>query len=160
MPDPSPTILVARPDGSFRLEWEGGQVLETVACAGGYEVRGGAGPDWWLQELPEYEAGWVLRRQRSGDAEELGRTTRAREGDGGLPASLLLEDGRLMRIVPRMGRQAHVALIGDEVSGAYIEAAPRQDAWVLTRTAAGLELELGAAGWLLFAAEIARTHGG
>ena len=156
MPDPSLTILVARPDGSFRLEWDDGAVLETVACAGGYDVKGGAGPDWWLEELPEHEAGWVLRSRRGNDAEELGRTTRSREGDGGLPASLLLDDGRLMRIVARMGHDSHVALIGDEVSGAYIEAAPRRDAWVLTRTAAGLELSLGTVGWLLLAAEIAR----
>lgn len=150
MPDPSPTILAARPDGSFRLVLSGGEVLEAVACTGGYRVERGAGPEWWLESLPEGEAGWRLRQGSS----ERARTTRSREDDAGWPATLLLEDGRLFRIVARRGPAA--ALLGDEVSGAYVEAERRGASWILERTVAGLDLELGAEGWLLLAAEIAR----
>lgn len=156
VPDPSPTILAARPDGSFRLASSDGTLLATVACAGGYRVEGGAGPDWWLEDLPENEAGWLLRQRQADDAPELGRTTRCRDGDGGLPATLLLDDGRLFRIVARWGAESGVGLIGDEVAGAYVVAARRGREWMFERTAAGLDLEFGAAGWVLLAAEVSR----
>jgi hypothetical protein len=133
-----------------------GEVLEAVASTGGCRVEGGAGQEWWLESLPEAEAGWVILERRGGDAGDLGRTTRSREGDGGIPATLLLEDGRLFRIVGRVGEAASLALLGDEVSGAYVTATRRGAEWVLTRTAAGLDLEFPMAGWLLLAAEIAR----
>jgi len=156
VPDPSPTILAARPDGSFRLVLSDGAVFETVACTEGYRVEGDAGPDRWLVSLPEGEAGWVLRASPGNEAEDLGRTTRSREGDRTFPATLLLEDGRLFRIVAFVGSDRGAALLGDEVSGAYVDASRRGAQWVLARTAAGLDLELGTAGWLLLAAELAR----
>jgi len=135
--------------GGFCLSSGKRSVLTATPADEGWVVSGaGERQEWRLTQ----EGGFVLR---GGDDSERGRTMRF-PGIGrevGL-SYLLLDDGRLFRIVLRGPRDARFELLGWETPGAYLVARSGNDGWTIEQTPAGVELEDSDALMVLFAAEI------
>jgi hypothetical protein len=152
--------LVRNPDGGFGLVGRGDWRLDAEATADGWVVRAArGGGDWNLRRASGESGGFVLESEEGERRLELGRTSHypgTHDVEG--PASVLLADGRLFRILPRMGREPRLEVAGWEVSGAYWIARPLEGQWRLEPTPAGQvlgdELEL----LVLVAAEILHTE--
>jgi hypothetical protein len=153
---PPLVLLYGTPDGTLCLTDERGWRLTAAPTAEGYVVeRQKDAPGWVLEEDRSGAGGFILRDGSGGESAELGRTTRsAGPGEGVSPASLLLGDGRLFRIVLRDPMKARFELVGWEADGAYLVARGGDDGWRITRTPAGSEMKAGSETLLLFGAEI------
>ena len=125
--------VVRLSDGGFALK-AGAQSHRVVAAEGG-----------WIVESDDELDGWSLRRARTPgfvlhgkDGErEIARTMPpvGTESESGL-RFLLLEDGRLFRIVLRGPRDGRYELTGWETAGAYLTARPLAEGWSLEPTSA------------------------
>ena len=110
------------------------------------------GGGWLLERTTAEEAGFVLRDADEGA--ELGRTMPL---VGAVEAGLkflLLDDGRLFRIVRRGAREGGFELLGWDTPGAYLEARAVEGGWTLVATVAGGGIGDLTALSVLFAAEI------
>jgi len=145
---PSVVFLHRTPDGAFAFDDRAGWRIDLTRRGGRLVLERDGTASWILEEHRLGGGGFVLRSSELPDADEVGQTTR------GEPASLLLADGRLFRIVLRGFPDPRFELRGWEVEGAYLTASPAGDAWRLGRTPAGEELEAGAELLILFGAEI------
>jgi hypothetical protein len=146
--------LVRLSNGGFEIEAAGQQTIRVEPAGESWRIDGG-------EELQ----GWVLRRTASDAAgfvldDADGRTEAGRTmplvGTGretGL-RFLLLDDGRLFRIVMRGPREGGFELLGWETPGAYLTARPVAGGWTLAPTAACGGLQNLTTISILFAAEI------
>jgi hypothetical protein len=139
--DPDGWELEVESSGILRLRADSGATLELHPSADGYTLRGGDAPEPLRLATTDEGAGLRLHD----DARELGRTTLVDpEAGPTAPAYLLLDDGRLFRIVQRAPDDPGYELWSWEVPAPYLEATPRPDGrWRLAPTVAGAELE----GW-------------
>lgn len=140
MSDPGGWELEVDPSGTLRLSADSGATVELQPCADGYLLRGDVPGNWRLAPVDE---GTGLRLHD--DARELGRTTLVDpEAGPTAPAYLLLDDGRLFRLVQRTPDDPGYELWSWEVPAPYLGATRRPDGcWRLAPTVAGAELE----GW-------------
>ena len=148
--------LVRSPGGGFQLEGEGGWQLSAVRAPGGFRVQGSAIEGWLLRkDGPEDGGGFVLLRGSAPDASEASRATHLPGSETGSGCSTILAgDGRLFRIVPRVGRVARYDLLGWEGRGAYLLAQRLVDGWRITSAVAGREIALDVEVLVVFGAEI------
>ena len=154
-----PDRSVARsPMGGFEIRAGGRPTIRVHPCRGGWSVGDDPGPassppaaGGVLERTVEQERGFVLR---GADGAELGRTMPLVGAvESGL-VFLLLDDGRLFRIVRRGVRETRFELLGWEMPGAYLEAIPTVKGWTLAATAAGGGITDLSVLLILFAAEI------
>ena len=153
-----PDRTVARlPEGGFEIKAAGRATIRAQPSDGNWRIDGGEGSGAWLLKRASDEArGFVLLASvgRAGEEEEIGRTMPlAGAVESGLKF-LLLDDGRLFRIVRRGTRDCVFDLLGWEAPGAYIEARPVATGWMLVATTAGGGLVDLTAISILLAAEI------
>jgi hypothetical protein len=126
-----------------------------TAADGGYAVAGtAAGRGWFLRvDSAGAGGGFVLVHADAAEAGEIARSSRIAGQEGA--ATILLEDGRLFRVVPRVGSDgARVELTGWETAGAYLVARPGRAGWRVEAGPAGRDLGIGADLAVVFAAEI------
>ena len=148
--------LIGTLDQGFVLEDGTGTRLSATPEDTGFRIEGRGTTRVMLTEVRE-QGGWgfLVSSSDADGSVELGRTTHAGGRDEGIsPAWVLLEDGRLFRVVARGVRTGTVELLGDETPGAYVSARPDEGGWMLSLTPAGSELEVGEILWILVAAEI------
>ena len=148
------------PAGGFEIRAAGRPTVRAQPCTGGWSLGSeraeepAASPSvdgGLLERTVESKEGFVLR---AADGAELGRTMPlVGAADAGL-RFLLLDDGRLFRIVRQGVRETRFELIGWETAGAYLEALPTADGWKLTATAAGGGIADLSVISVLFAAEL------
>lgn len=124
----------------------------------GFRIDAGAGTNWTIEDRRGDDRGFVLWETSAEGARWVARTSRP-AGFETAP-TLLLEDGRLFRIRIRSIVPPQVELHGDAVAGAYLEATPSGNDWVIVPTAAGERLEAPPALFWLFGAEVARLASG
>jgi len=125
--------VVRHPDGGFDLQ-AAGRKQRVVSAEGGWSVEGDAEFDgWWLRRARV--PGFVLQG-KEGDR-EVARTMPpvGTATESGL-RFLLLEDGRLFRIVLRGPRNGRYELMGWETTGPYLTARPEAEGWRLEPTSA------------------------
>ena len=150
-----PEFLLTRgAGGGFDLRPEEGEGLRLAPVEVGWQAEGAArlGACSLVREHPERD-GFVLRA--AGGGAELGRTLCLPESSPGLSLYyLLLDDGRMFRIVPCGPRDSRFELLGWEISGAYLVARPEGEGWrIAPTTACGGISDLEAI-LILFAAQI------
>jgi hypothetical protein len=146
--------LVRLVSGGFVLDPEGDPVSAAPA-EGGFDFDGASVTGWRVR--PD-GAGLLLSRA-AGD--EAGRSLRpGAEAAPDDPISMLLDDGRLYRMVLRGPRDARFDLVGWETDGAYFEARPSGEGWAIRATVAGTGMEDADGLLLLFAAELHRHDAG
>jgi hypothetical protein len=148
--------LARRLSGGFEIDAAGQPTIRVTPSGDGWRIDGGEGL-----------RGWTLRRTTSG-AEGFvligadGRTEAGRTmplvgagREAGLKF-LMLDDGRLFRIVLCGPRQGGFELLGWELPGAYLAAQPVENGWTIVPTPAcgGLEGLSVRTISILFAAEI------
>ena len=150
-----PDQFLARLDnGGFVLETDGQPAIKVAPCGDGWSVTGIEGrKNWTLQRADAEVGGFVL--QTSDGAAEAGRTMPL-VGTGWTtgPRCLLLDDGRLFRIVRRGPRDDGFDLLGWEMPGEYLRARPEPEGWRLIGSAACSGLTEINVIVILFAAEI------
>ncbi len=156
-----PARFVARlPGGGFEIAADGAVAIRVVPAEDGWRVGGTDGLEGWiLRRAAAERPGFVLGHPGSGT--EGGRTMPpvGLGQESGL-RFLLLEDGRVFRIVRRGPRQQGFELLGWETSGAYLRAEPAAPGWRIAPTpAAGGLGELNVIA-ILFAAEITDAEDG
>jgi len=117
----------------------------------GWHVSGDGGETWQLAQLPA-ERGFVLLRT-DGDS-ELGRTMPLVGLNHAGVRFLLLDDGRLFRIVHRTSRAGGAELQGWETAGSYLEVEVDAQGWRLLPTVAAGGLKDLRAISVLLAAEL------
>ncbi|HKQ62557.1 MAG TPA: hypothetical protein VJS92_14800, partial [Candidatus Polarisedimenticolaceae bacterium] len=112
----------------FVLEWDERSALHAVCEGEGLRVEGDAEVEGWQLRTVGSAQGYVLCRGET----ELGRTS-ALPGVGASSRlrHLLLDDGRLFRIVGRGARSCRFEVLGWEVSGAYVVARAEVSGWTL-----------------------------
>ena len=145
--------VVRLPEGGFEIKAAGRTTIRAHPSDGNWRIDGSEGAGDWLLERTSGEAkGFVLLA--TDGREEIGRTMPlAGAVEAGLKF-LLLDDGRLFRIVRRGTRDGVFELLGWETPGAYVEARPAATGWMLVATAAGGGLVDLTAISILLAAEI------
>jgi hypothetical protein len=144
-------FLERLPERGFRIDGNDRHVI-AVPSGGGRVVRGAADEaDLHLvRESSEAGAGYSLREGGASDRGDLARSSRL----AGL-VSILLEDGRLFRIVPRIsGPGVRIELRGWEDAGAYWTCRRARGGFRMEPTVAGRCLEAVDGLLILFAAEI------
>ena len=146
--------LVRKSNGGFEIEVVGQPTVRVDPCEEGWRIEGERDLEGWvLRRTAGDESGFVLGR--ADERRESGRTMPL-VGTGretGL-RFLLLDDGRLFRIVRQGPRQVGFELLGWETAGAYLTAQPVANGWTLAPTAASGGLIDLRAIVVLFAAEI------
>ena len=157
-----PEQVVRRLDGAgFTVQVGADVVLRAESSPSGLEVRETAGDArWTLTRRREGEpSGFVLRAEgAAGQAETMPRVGAARDGEDAGTRFVLLEDGRLFRIVRRRPPDAGFELLGWETPGAYITARCEPEGWRLIPAAACGGLSDIRALTLLLAAEILKAE--
>lgn len=152
--------LVRIPGGGFGLVGQDDWRLDAELTKEGWTLRAArAGADWKLRRAAGESGGFVLETESGERLLEMGRTSHypgTEDVEG--PASLLLADGRLFRILPRLGQEPRLEVAGWEVPGAYWIAKPRGDGWRLRPTPAGEILGDVLELLVLLAAEILHTE--
>jgi hypothetical protein len=146
--------LVRLSNGGFAIEVAGQQTIRVDPSGDSWRIDGGKGLQGRvLRRSASDAAGFVL--SRADGRTEAGRTMPlvGTGREAGLKF-LLLDDGRLFRIVLRGPRESGFELLGWETPGAYLTARPAGNGWLLAPTAAGGGIEDLTAISLLFAAEI------
>jgi hypothetical protein len=147
--------LGRRPGGGFAIEAEGLPAVRASATRDGWRIEEPPDLRGWSLRRTEGEApGFVLLRAGQREA-EVGRTMPlvGTGREAGL-RFLLLEDGRLFRIVLAGPRRGGFDLLGWETPGAYLTARPRGEAWEIAATVAGRGIPDLTTLSILFAAEI------
>jgi len=149
--------LEVGPSGALRLRADSGAAVELLPEAGGYRVT--RADDAPLSLVPT--TGESVGYRLLDGSRELGRTTLLDpEAGPTAPAYMLLDDGRLFRVVLREPADPRYELWSWEAPASYLAARPRPGGhWRLVPTEAGEELE----GWdrilpLLVATILPRTR--
>ena len=154
MVDHSQRWLARRPSGGFEIRTAGQPTIGVDPSGSGWRVDRVEGMRGWsLRRAAASEGGFVL--SAFDGRTEVGRTMPL-VGSGretGLKF-LLLDDGRLFRIVLVGSRDGGMELLGWETPGAYLRARPEPSGWKLIPTAACGGLTDLRAISILFAAEI------
>jgi hypothetical protein len=146
--------LVRLSNGGFEIEATGCPAIRVEASGEVWSVDGVEGlPGGILRRATSGGEGFVLEAARG--RTEAGRTMPlvGAGREAGLKF-LLLDDGRLFRVVRRGPRKAGFELLGWEMPGAYLTAQPAPEGWRLIPTAASGGLEDLTRLVVLFAAEI------
>ena len=138
--------------GGFRLERRRSDTIELAVSEDGWRLTGPDALDGGSLTRDTDCGGFVLRHPDGVEAGRTMRTDGTAIGEGS--SYLIVEDGRLFRIVLRGPRDARFELLGWETSGAYIVARPGSNDWMLCHTAAGKNLKDNDSMMILFAAEI------
>jgi len=143
-----------RPNGGFEIRTADQPPIRVDPSGSGWCVdRVEDTRNWSLRRAADSEGGFVL--QTLDGCTEVGRTMPL--VGGGCEAGtrfLLLDDGRLFRIVLTGPRDGGFELLGWETPGAYLRAWPEPDGWKLVPTVACGGLTDLQAISILFAAEI------
>jgi hypothetical protein len=153
------SLIVDHPDWALSRPAGGGLRLEPAGRAPMELLPDG---DGWAIEVDGEDGTWRVRAEAphgfvlvAGDGRELGRTQGLPGvGDEANLSFLLLEDGRLFRVVLRGPRDGRFELLGWETPGAYLVARPGDARWTISPTAACGGLSDLRAILILFAAEI------
>jgi hypothetical protein len=133
--------------GGFELTAAGAPAVRVVPDTGGWRIEGDPGMQGWsLRRVEPRIGGFVLMQAER----EIGRTMASKE--------VLLEDGRLFRIV-RQAQGEGFELAGWEVPGAYLRAVAQGEGFRLEATVAGGGIPDIRALTLLFAAEALDSAG-
>jgi len=147
--------LVCLAAGGFLLDGPAGETIRAKPAEDGLRIEGPERIDGW--RLLDSDEGFLLERTRG---DEAGRSLRS-SGDGiEEPTSILLDDGRLFRMILRGPRDPRHELIGWETAGSYFEIRPDAEGWTIRTTVAGHGLDEIDALLLLMAAELNRGAGG
>jgi len=160
----APVARVAcRSDGSVTVDAEREARVELIPGPVGWRVVGLDATEGRAERVVEDGGGFRLRRASSAD-DEGARTVRFPDGLTGREAQgrhVLLEDGRLFRLVERGGTDPRFELLSWEVPGPYLVARPADDGWTIEPEASGGALADLRALWVLMALEIldAETNG-
>jgi hypothetical protein len=147
-------ILVRRPDGGF-----------TLSSPDSPEIRVVANDQGWGVEGPEPVHGCGLTRGKSpaeryvlraadGETEAGRSSTLQGTGTAGAGPDLVMDDGRVYRVVLRGPADARFELLGWEASGAYLTARPGPQGWAITPEPAASGLPEIRPLLILFAAEV------
>lgn len=147
-------FLARLPDGGFEIEADGQPTIRAEISGEGWSIDEGKGIRGRILRRTASEAeGFVLSGTDGGS--EAGRTMPlvGAGREAGLKF-LLLDDGRLFRIVMHGPRRVGFDLLGWETPGAYLTAIPEAKGWKLAPTAACGGLTDLTALAILFAAEI------
>jgi len=155
--DPASAVVERGTDGSVRVRVEGDEPIRLEPVDRGWRVRGLGEAGEWRAERVDVDGGGFRLRSAAAAGEEGARTTRMPGLASGDPAQgrhVLLEDGRLFRLVERGGSDPRFELLSWEVPGPYLVARLTADGWKIEPQAAG-----GALGdlrplWILMAMEI------
>ncbi len=153
MVDHSQRLLVRLPSGGFEIRAAGQPTIRVDPSGSGWRIDGVEGRGWFLRRAATHGDGFVL--QAFDGRTEAGRTMPL--VGGGREAGvkfLLLDDGRLFRIVLSGPPDGGFELLGWETPGAYLRARPEPSGWKLVPTAACGGLTDLRAVSILFAAEI------
>ncbi len=146
--------LRLRADGGFHLECPAGSPVEADRMGDGWKLTApGESAGARIEGVP---GGLVMM---TGGGAELGRVSRGDDGGGDTSPTILLDDGRLFRVIRGTPRQGRYELTGWETRGAYFEARPDGKDWVLTRTVAGAALGKATTLLTLFCAELLAADG-
>jgi hypothetical protein len=149
-------LLVAKPTpaGGFRLEGEGGYGIEALADSDGWVVTSSSRTEeWFLREISTPYRGYTLEERRTADPLGLVSHQETAAASPGL-VSLVLGDGRLFTVSPKIGDPPGHDLSGWEVPGAYWNARLEKGRWSLAPTVAGVMLSDAEAIVVLFAAHL------
>jgi hypothetical protein len=140
----------------FRIEGKGREVVVVPSGADLVVRRVGEEDLRLLRQGGEAGAGFALCTAEPSETREIGRTSRMPGAEGAASgASILLDDGRLFRIVPRFHeRGACIELCGWEERAAYWTCRPSRGQLRIEPTVAGRCLPLVDGLVILFAAEI------
>jgi hypothetical protein len=146
--------LVRLLNGGFEIDAAGQPTIRVTPSGDGWRIDGGEGlQDWALRRTTSEAEGFILigpdGRMEVGRTMPLVGTGR----EAGLKF-LMLDDGRLFRIVLCGPRQGGFELLGWELPGAYLAAQPVESGWTIVPTPACGGLEDLRAISILFAAEI------
>jgi len=146
-------VLTPLPRGGFTISAEGAEAIRAVP-----------GPEGWTVDGPEPVSGWRLTRSGTGGRRfrlrgPAGETERGESssipGSGGEgERHLVMEDGRVYRILLRGPEDPRYELLGWETPGAYLTARPGTDAWTIEAEVASSGLDEIRPLLILFAAEI------
>ena len=145
-------LLTRETNGGFDLQPTSGERIQLeVAQDGWHAIAAGKLPACSLRR--ESQAGHIL--QAAEDQTEFGRTLCLSTSSPGLNLYyLLLDDGRMFRIVPCGPRDNRFELMGWETSGAYLVARAEGEGWRITPTVACRGISTLDAILILFAAQI------
>lgn len=125
--------MARHPHGGFTLESPGGDTVRVEPGDGGWRLAGATDMNDWTLRRAKQGRGFVLAES----GREIGRTMAAIGIEGGTaPKHLLLEDGRLFRIVPCGPRTAGADLLGWETPGSYLCARPTERGFTIAPTPA------------------------
>ena len=125
--------VIRHPDGGYVLE-TGGRAIRVAPGDGGWVVKGDDDFDGWSLRRAS-TPGFVLH-SKGGSAEAARSMPPLGTGAEAGLRFLLLEDGRLYRIVLRGPRDGVYELTGWETTGAYLTARPETEGWSLEPTTA------------------------
>lgn len=128
--------LTRREGGGFLLVGAGAEPIEAVPDGNGLALRCGQRSG---RARPAFGGRGAIVRWNDGDDEESGIVITWGDDATG-PASVLLDDGRLLRIAAAGLAPARVEVTRWDVPGTYVEAAPDADGWRLVPTPAGKAL--------------------
>jgi len=153
VPGAEPWIVERLPDHGFRIEG-GDDAILVVPSGDGFVVSGIGEAELFLGSSEDGSGGRSLQAREAGGIREVGWISRLPGDDGGTSASILLDDGRLFRIAPRLDpRGSRLELRGWE-GGIYWRVRAQRARFVLEPTVAGRCLECSEALLVLFVAEV------
>jgi len=140
-------------DGGFALRAGNREPIRVQPVTGGWRVSG-----------PPPVQGWTLRRgetaavrfelRTSGAGEPRGRSMPLAGDRDAAVHYVLLDDGRLFRVVLRGPRDSRFEMLGWETPGAYLVARPQSEGWTIAAMPACGGLQEIESLLVLFAAEI------
>ena len=136
--DPPIVSFALRADGSVVLDAGGSRPIELHARDGAWAGAVDEADPWRIERVPGEGGGFRLRRSGSSD-EEGARTLRMPTSSDEVRTArhVLLEDGRLFRLVERGGRDPRFELLSWETPGAYLVARPAPAGWTIVPEASG-----------------------
>jgi hypothetical protein len=146
-----PRSVTRHPHGGFTLDRRAENEIRVVASQDGWNIEGDPEMQQWNLRRAGSSAGFVLAKGEH----EVARTMKpVGMNEATAPKNLLLDDGRLFRIVSLGPRESGVDLLGWETPGAYLRARPAADGWTIEPTLACGGIPDVRALTLLLAAEV------
>jgi hypothetical protein len=146
-------FVMRLPSGGFALRQADQPELRAIPDGGAWHLTGQEAVCGWSLQRSLGAAGFSLSRSAGGPVAGWTMPLVGTAAEGGL-RFVLLDDGRLFRIVRRGPREGGFDLLGWETPGAYLEALPQPEGWLLRATPACAGLRDVRALSLLLAAEV------
>jgi hypothetical protein len=136
--DPPIMRFALRADGGVAIEPEGSRAIDLRPCKGGWVAAVDGEAPWRIERASDDGGGFRLLRKIAEDAEGA-RTMRlpVAAADDGVARHVLLEDGRLFRLVERASKDPRFELLAWDAPGAYLVARPSGAGWAIEPEAAG-----------------------